>query len=355
MTDENKINKWFYDKTKLYERTDLDYLNEYISSIIHLCKIEEIFISYDYKFNFISSSFKNIRFENIFKLNWMIICDTLKDLFPKINILCEFEKSSFIDSEIQKGNATFKHDIYISICNPNNNRMYDCVIEYFEEKSHKRKPIDCDKELYVQQMVDYYIVYREESNTLNKFFLDTIHKVMLLICASSDDPYTLSKINFFKNSMNESDLKNNTHYFNNIMKYHKNNHFNFEKFFIELRPKNLETEDKFEIQEFIDYFRNEHQILINPDEKGNCDYSIFEDIILFLDINMSHRLGKYKRIYSKAMLVMLNSQKEIIHHINEVNNKKRNLPEFLDTFIRNHLQNYRKPFTLKKAFDNLNK
>ena len=354
MAIEQRINEWNNNKTKLYERIDLDYLNEYLSSRLHMCKIEEIFISYDYKFNFISSHIKNIRFENIFKLNWMIICDTLKDLFPKINILCEFEKSSFIDSEIQKGNATFKHDIYISICNPNNNRMYDCVIEYFEEKSHKRKPIDCDKELYVQQMVDYYIVYREESNTLNKFFLDTIHKVMLLICASSDDPYTLSKINFFKNSMDDSKIKINTHYFNNIMKYHKNNHFNFEKFFIELNPIN-ENEDEFEIQEFIDYFQDEYQIIIKPDEKGNCEYSIFKNIILLLDSNVSRIILGYRKMYSTAMDIVFNSQQEIIHHINEVNNKKRNLPEFLDTFIRNHLQNYRKPFTLKKAFDNLNK
>ena len=83
-----------------------------------------------------------------------------------------------------------------------NNKIYDCVIEYFEEKSHKRRSIDNDKELYVQQMVDYYIVYKEESNMMNKFFLDTIHKVLLLICACSNDHYTLSKINFFKNNIN---------------------------------------------------------------------------------------------------------------------------------------------------------
>ena len=354
MTDENKINKWFYDNTKLYERPDLEYLNEYISENPY--EIKKISISNDYKFNYISSHIKNIRFENIFKLNWMIICDTLKDLFPKVNILCEFEKSTFIDSEIQKGNATFKHDIYISISNQNNDRMYDCVIEYFEEKSHKRKSIDCDKELYVQQMADYYIVYREESNSLDNFYLNTIHKVLLLICACSNDHYTLSKVNFFKNNMDDQKIiKTKTEYFNNIIKYHKKNHFNFEEFFIELNPINLETEDEFEIQEFIEYFNDNYKIMIKPDKKGYCGYSIFESIILFSDIKMSDRLEKYKRIYSEAMTIMINSQKEIIHHINEVNNKKRNLPEFLDTFIRNHLQNYRKPFTLRKAFDNLNK
>ena len=123
----------------------------------------------------------------------------------------------------------------------------------------------------------------------------------------------------------------------------------------ELKPRNPETDEEFEFQEFIEYIKDKYDIIIKPDKKGNCEYSIFESIILFLDINMSDRILNYKKIYSEAMSIMINSQKEIIYYINEVNNKKRNLPEFLDTFIRNHLINYRRPFTLEKAFESLNK
>lgn len=343
----DKINDWYSKNTKLYKPSDLKLINNYISNDRTL-ETKEISISSDYKFEYIHTTFKNIRNENIFKLNWMLICEKLIQYFRKIKIDCSFEASSYIDGKIQKGNATFKHDVYITI-----NDKYDCAIEFFEDKSHKKKSVDSDKELYSQQVVDQYVIHKENEND-ESFYRNTIHKILLLICASCYDHYTLSKINFFKNNReNPNKIKRQTQYFNNIITYHKRNKFHFERFFKELMPINLETEENYEMDEFINFLEEEYNITISLDEKGYCDYHIFASMIISLDINISEKLKDYKNIYLETMTIMIDSQKEIIHYINESNNKKRNLPEFLDTFLKNHIQNYCNPYALKKAFNNL--
>jgi hypothetical protein len=350
MNLEDQINEWFQKNTKLYEYSDIKLINKYISPI----KTNEISISNDYIFEYTNTKFKNIRFENIFKLNWMLICNKLIDYFPNNKIDCTFEKASHIDGDIQKGNATYKHDVYIQISNLKNDKIYDCAIEYFEEKSHKKRSVDCDKELYTQQIVDHYIIYKETIDNPNNFYIDTIHRLLVLLCASNDDHYILSKVNFFKNNKkNLQKLKKETQNFNKIIEYHKQNKFNFEEFFNELLPKNLETEENFEKDEFIEFLKENYNLVINIDNKGNCDYQHFASIIIFLDINISHKLIDLKKIYRDAMSIMFDSQKEIIYYINKMRDKKDNLPEFLDVFLRNHIQNYRKPFTLKKTIENL--
>ena len=341
-----QINKWFSKNTKLYNISDLIILYDYIKRI--QANTIDISFSHDYKFKYISNKFKNIRPENIFKLNWMLICDNLKIYFPEIKIDCQFEVNSLIDGQIQNKKSTFKHDVYITI-----NDKYDCAIEFFESKSHKRKCIDSNKESYTQQVVDYYIIHKEEQD-INLFFHDAIHKILLLICASSNDHYTLSKVNFFKNNKNTSNkIKKQTEYFNKIIKFHKENKFNFKDFFKELSPTNLESEEDYDFNEFIDFLEEEYGLIIKTDEEGNCDYHTFASIILYLDTNISDILKVYKKIYLESMRIMIESQKEIIIYINQSNEKKRYLPEFLDSFLKNHIQNYSKPHALKLAFENL--
>ena len=349
---EREINSWFEKNTKLFMNSDLLTLSDYIANFDGV-ETKQINISNDYKFEYISSNFENIRPENVFKLNWLNICNKLSEYFPKIKINCMFEKASIIDNEIQKGNATFKHDVYITINNKMSDIIYDIALEYFEEKSHKKRSVDCDKKLYVQQIVDYYIIYKEKLNNMQEFYLNTIHKTMMLICSASDDHYTLSKINFFKNNQtNPKKLKKQTETFNKIISFHKMNKFNFNEFFIELEPKHPETEEDFEREEFIEFLEENYEITIKTDKQGNCDYSNFI-VILELDSNISKKLYDYKKIYFEAMNIMLTSQKEIIHFINESTDKKLNLPDFLDTFLNNHIQSYRKKNTLKQVLENL--
>ena len=122
-----------------------------------------------------------------------------------------------------------------------------------------------------------------------------LYKMLLLTCCANNDEYALSKINFFKN--NKSDpkkLKTQTETFNKFITYHKQKKFNFEKFFNDLVPRNPDTEEEFEMDEFIDFLEEKYEIIVKPDEKGFCDYDIFSSMILILDINIIS-FNKYKR------------------------------------------------------------
>lgn len=352
--DKEQIDLWYTKNTKLHKKSDLYKLYDYI--MVKKIETKKINISNDYLFEFIDVQFNNIRFENIFKLNWLQICKKLTEYFPKINIEIMFEKASDIDKEIQKGNAAFKHDVYFRISNPENNKKYDCALEYFEEDGHKKRSIDSDKKLYVQQVVDDYIVYEEKSHNLAFYTLNTIHKIMLLICASCNDNYTLAKINFFKNNKsNSKKLKKQTEVFNKIIKFKKDGVFNFNDFYKQIRPVNPNTDELFKHDEFTDFLEENYDICANIDKNGNCKYNIFAQIIVKLDCSMiSAKLEGYATIYIEAMDIIIDSGNEIIEYINKLQSKKEDLPEFLNTFLINHLKNYKKPFALKEAWENLN-
>jgi len=342
-----QILNWFKGNSKLSRIDDLQFLHDYILKETKT-EMREISYSNDYKFNYFPIQLEHIRPENMFKLNWMLICDNLSLYFPNINIECNFEAPSLIDSQIQNKKGSFKHDVYISI-----NEKYDCAIEFFESKSHQKASIDSNKDAYSQQVVDYYIIHKEKQD-FDIFFHDTIHKILLLICASTDDLYTLSKINFFKNNKNNpKKIKKQTEYFNKIINYHKENKFNFEDFFKQLKPKNLETEDDYDLDEFIILLDEEYDLIIAMDKYGNCDYQTFASIILHLDGNISDILKTYKKIYLESMKIMLESQNEIIKHINLSNKKKLYLPAFLNSFLNNQIKNYIDKFTLDSVFTKL--
>ena len=105
------------------------------------------------------------------------------------------------------------------------------MLEYFEIESHKKPVVDYDKKIHTQQLVHYYLVYKEKNDNLDEFYNDLLYKMLLLTCCANDDEYALSKINFFKN--NQSDpmiLKTETDIFNKIINSCKEKKFNFEGF-----------------------------------------------------------------------------------------------------------------------------
>jgi len=97
----------------------------------------------------------------------------------------------------------------------------------------------------------------------------------------------------------------------------------------------------------------EYDLIIAMDKDGNCDYQTFSDMILYLDVNISDRLKSYKKIYSESMKIMIESQNEIIKHINLSNKKKQYLPAFLNSFLNNQIKNYIDKFTLDSVFTKL--
>jgi hypothetical protein len=333
---ENEINKWSKNK-RITNHKDINLLHEYIKQkkIISGDSQNIIYISSDYEFEYYNDNFVNIRNENIIKLNCYLICKRLTNYFPEINIECKFETHSIIDSMLKEKGTTFKHDVYILIDNNKNDKKYECVIEYFEKNHKYTIPKDTDKQIYTRQIVDNYIVYKEESNNIDEFYKFLIHKLLLSICASLSDNYILSKINFFKNNKNNlKKIKKQTENFNKILKYHKNKKFNFEELFIELIPINLKTGENFTIDEFIEFLEENYNISIIVDKKGNCDYSIFVKIIMKL-VNHSDKIDDYQDIFADAMDILSESSKEIMEYINEINQNKSNLPIFMQNFLQN--------------------
>jgi hypothetical protein len=350
------IETWYTKNTKLYKIESINELKVYLVNLNKDLDIASaIQFSSDYEFKYfdlvkINCEDIKIRPENIFKLNFLMIVKTLNKYFKNslLNIEIQYEVPGENDKLIKKYNSTFKHDVYIKISN--NNNYYDIGLEYFETIHDRIK--DDDKEISSIVNLDGYYVYEEKKNNYNDFMHEVIHNLLICTCALNDDPYTLSKINYFKNYKETKTLKKDTELFNKIMKWKKNNLIDFELFFEDLRPKNQETQERYEYNEFIEYLE-ELNINIKFNNKNECGYKYFIDIIINLDNNISTGIYEYRKIYTRTMDILLESQSQIIDFIKKSNMKKKSIPLYINNFLRNHIQNYTSEYTLSKVLENL--
>lgn len=251
-----------------------------------------------------------------------------------MNVLLLFNKKLLI-----KKNC-YAHDIYITITN-SDNIIYDCVLEYFEKKSHNDK-IDKDKEIQTEQFVDIYKIYDERRNyTMGQFMKDTIYDLLMLICTASDDCYSLAKINYFKSLESNTNEKHLTQYFEYLIECKKINKFNFIDFHNRINPINPDNGEYISKDEFIK--------IINKNYKLNCildnnygTYDLLSNIIINIDCGqIESSVIKYiKKIFNCAINILFNSQQQMINFIKERNNKKNNIPEFIKVFCQFHLKNH---------------
>lgn len=348
-----QINKWFESKKKLHLLADIVTLKKYVVTTEENFA-NEIHFSSDYEFRYFDldqMDCKKIktRPENIFKINFHMIGKKLRKYFPKTKIDVNFEASSENDTLIKKNSCTYKHDVCIKLTNQDN-ETYDIGLEYFEFIHDRIK--DDDKEISSKVILDGYYVYNESNKNYNEYMRETIYNIMISICTIEDDPYILSKINFFNNYKNIRSLSGDTIKFNNIMKWKRENIINLYDFFKESRPSNLETGKIFTFEEFIE-FLNEKNINIEFINKSNCEYKYICDIIMVMDTDCSQQIYSYKKIYTRTMDVLIDSQKQMIKWIKRMNNSRKLIPQYLDSFLRVHIQNYRYTDTQFKALNTL--
>ena len=351
------IETWYIKNTKLYKIDSIIELKIYLVNLNKDFDIASaIQFSSDYEFKYfdllkINCEEIKIRPENIFKLNFLMIVKTLNKYFKDslVNIEIKYEVPGENDKLIKKYNSTYKHDIYIKISN--NNNYYDIGLEYFETIHDRIK--DDDKEISSIVNLDGYYVYEEKKNNYNDFMHEVIHNLLTCTCALNRDPYTLSKINYFKNYKETRTLKTDTELFNQIMKWKKNNLVDFELFFNKLIPTNQETKELFEYDKFIEYLEEIHNINIKFNNKNECEYRYFIDLIVNLDNDMSTMIFNYKKIYTRTMDILLESQNQIIDFIEKSNMKKKSIPLYINNFLRNHIQNYTSEYTLSKVLEKL--
>jgi hypothetical protein len=345
------INEWFKKNTKLKTISDLKILRNYLNDVDKkYIKEKYIRFSNDFEFKYYEynkpSNINNVRPESIFKLNWFYIIKKIKKLFENdnINIKINYECPGKIETQLKQDNKMcYQHDVYITIFN--NNTSFDCALEYFEKGSHNIK-IDNDKEICSSQYVNIYSVYYEKDDLYN-YMKDIIHQILILICTAIDDPYKLAKINFFSNHNNKATLKKDTELFNKIISFKKNNKFHFESFFNTLNPKNEETGEFFELEDFIEFLEDTYNIKIILDKDGFCSYKLFSKLIISLDqqVNSPDILG-YKKIYQDAMDILFDSQQQIIDFVKKFNDRRENLISFVNFFLLNHIHQYANKTTL---------
>jgi hypothetical protein len=280
-----------------------------------------------------------------------MIVKKLKKYFSDTKIIINFESPSENDMLIKKYNCTYKHDACIKLVNKDN-ETYDIALEYFEYVHDRIK--DDDKDISSKVILDGYYVYHEASNNYNDYMKETIYNIMISICAIEDNPYTLSKVNFFNNYKNIRSLKTDTIKFNNIMKWKKNNIFNFKKLFEIFVITNPETGEEFEFEDFIKHINDKFKINIEfKDEDYNCEYKYFVDLIIQVDTTYSPNIYSYRKIYARTMDILIDSQKQMIKWIKQMNNFRKLIPQYLDSFLRVHIQNYRYSDTQNKVISNL--
>jgi hypothetical protein len=351
------IKKWYSSKTKLNNKEDLKYLKKYLKNE-HKKKLNKIQLSFDYKFKYfdidkINNENLKIRTENIFKINFLNVVNKLNKYFLNTKILVEifFESSGENDNLIKKKNCTYKHDVYIKISN--NDIFYDIGFEYFESSHDRIK--DNDKEISSMINLDGYYMYNEKDLRYDEFMKESIYTLFLGICALDDNPYVLSKINYFINCSNVKTLKKETELFNNIICWKKLNSFNLKKFFEKSVFTNPDNGEEFDFDDFIEYLYDNYKIKIVYLNEKNCEYKYFVEIIMKINSECSDIISSYRILYTKTMEILFDSDKEILKWIKKSNDSKRLMPKYIDNFLLNHIKNYKCSYTLKKIHEELSK
>ncbi len=294
--------------------------------------------SNDFVFEYYDWYNESIRGENIFKANWYIIVNQLTAFFPDIKIKIYYETASIIQTKILDKTFLSRHDVYITI--EYNKTIYDLALEYFEKTSHNNKTArnnDNDKRICSIQETDIYMTFNEKTENFDVFMENSIHKLLLLICVSNNNYYTIAKINFFRNDKNNKYIARDTKMFNFLIEFKKSNENDFLKIFKILAPKDPETEEPFEIDDFIEYLNENHDIEI---EDNICSYDQLETIIFDLNSDISDKLGQLKNMFRKSMKILFSASEELINFAKLNNIKKKNLPKYISQFVTIHGENY---------------
>jgi hypothetical protein len=334
-----KIDNWYEKNTKLSKTNNIKNLRQYLK--LNEKEKHIIEISSNMKFDYYDFNVNNVRKENIFKVNWRHIVKLFNLYFPKIKTRIYYESHCDVQTEIIRDINCFIHDIYIKIEN-NDGKVYDCVIEYFEKNSHNDK-VDDNKEIITSKFVDLYLVYDErQTYTMYQFMKNTIENLVMLICAASNDCYSLTKINFFKDCQKDIELKKIALYFEYLIDAQKNNKFNFLEFYNNIQPVDSDTGMKLSKDKFIELINKEYQLKCVLDENNYGNYKLLSDIIVYSDDKIESRIMSiYKKIFNRAIYVLFMSQQQIINFIKKWNDEKSNMKEFLEHFCIYQLKNHK--------------
>ena len=333
------------------EKIDLLYQEKYIDKIFFGNELEFSYIKLKNNFDD-----KMISIRDIFKFNMKSIIIQINKYFPEININIDFNVPNRNEFIIKKYDETFKYDVYVSISN-SQNAFYDCGYDFVNNKNidnNKYQNFSYNKEYlkifdnddnyidnykYISSIInlDYYN-YFVENNDYKSFLSESIYRLLILLCAINSDEYKLAEIMFIKNNLELKNLSVKVQKFKKIINGEKNEFIDFYEFYEIISPINPETDKDMDFIEFKKYV--EDKIM---DKIILCDNNIpwkqFELILIRLDSDISKNIDPWKILYIDAVSTLKESLRTINMIINEMNKKKKYIPQYLKEFLEKDLIN----------------
>ena len=319
--------------------------------------IQKIFFGKNYEFtyfNFTKLTIKSNNFTNkdIFKLNMYLIINQIKTQFDNLSIQINFDKPSRNEILMKDIEHCYTYDIYIQI--NNSNKYFDCAFDFIPET------FDINNNKYISSIVnlDYYKYFEEDIDSYETFIENIIFRLLIILCSVNNDEYTLGEVLFTKSNFNSKTIKKDSEIFRKIIYAKKENKFNFLNWYDEILPTHLETGEDLNYTDFIKQIESEVGKIVFEssstfEPNQIITYDLFEKIILEINSKYSKKITDYKNIYRKVINTLFLSLKTINELIIEFNKTKKNIPQYINTFLTEFIIHYNDKDALDKVYSDL--
>jgi len=294
-----------------------------------------------------------VSFQDIFKFNMECIITQLSEYFPKILIFINYDEPNRNETLIKDWEKTIKHDTYIRF--EYDGEYFDCGFDFI------KKDIIINNYRYISSQVnlDYYKYFDEDCDSLNIFMSDCIRKLLTIICAISNDEFKLAEIMFADTNRELENLQVQIGKFRKIIYGKKEGKMDFNEYYGYICPIDEETGEDMCKDQFIQYiesnvFEGKKIKFIN---NQFLSWDDFELIVIKLNSNISlNNIDTHKIVYIQATNTLMSALKTIIELIKQINKTKKYIPQYIDNFLSNDIENYSNKELLKNVYlklDNL--
>lgn len=319
---------------------------------------EEIVYSHELKFSYtngdklikllgssnITIEQKNLFLIDILKYNVSEIIEQLGKYFPEISIHGYLDSPCASECKIKDKKFCYLYGIYLVL---NTEREY---FEYGFDFTSELNEITDAKYNDSKVLLDNYEYFTSQdiksNDDIRLYLLDILFKLLTTICSLKSDEYKLAEIMFVKSNQNKKtnkEILREMNYFTRIINWKKTDLINLIDLYDNLQLKDDATE------EFIEYKKFSQNILLICDKfnirfdkkQSNINFDIFQKILLNLNTTYSSDiLVYYKDIFQQTMCMLMESLRLIIKMVKEINIKKKFTSDYINNFIKFHINEY---------------
>lgn len=326
---------------------------------------EEIVYSHELKFSYTDGdklikllALSDVVHDNLFlidvlKYNVGEIIEQLVKYFPEISIRYYSDSPCASECKIKDKKFCYLYGIYLVL---NTEREY---FEYGYDFTSNLDEITDAKYNDSKVLLDNYEYFSSQdiksNDDIRMYLSDILFKLLTVICSLKSDEYKLAEIMFVKSNQNkktDKEILREMNYFTRIINWKKTDSINLMDLYDNLQLKDDVTE------EFIEYKKFSQNISLICDKfnirfdkkQSDINFDIFQKILLNLNTKYnSDLLVYYKDIFQQTMCMLMESLRLIIQMIKEINIKKKFTSDYINNFIKFHINEYYEP----KIFDNI--